>query len=40
MNEQTKRPLLTHASGTPVGDNVNIQTAGPRRARRCCRISG
>src|ERR1700754_4371375 len=30
MNEQIKRPLLTHASGTPVSDNVNIQTAGPR----------
>src|ERR1700752_1586429 len=23
-------PLMTHATGTPVGDNVNIQTAGPR----------
>jgi len=30
VNEQTKRPFLTHASGTPVTDNVNIQTAGPR----------
>ncbi|MDI1432513.1 catalase [Polyangium sorediatum] len=24
------RPKLTHATGTPVVDNVNIQTAGPR----------
>jgi catalase len=30
MNDETKRPLLTHASGAPVTDNVNIQTAGPR----------
>ena len=30
MNDKTKRPFLTHASGTPVTDNVNIQTAGPR----------
>ena len=30
MNDATKRPFLTHASGTPVTDNVNIQTAGPR----------
>jgi catalase len=30
MNDTTKRPFLTYASGTPVTDNVNIQTAGPR----------
>ena len=30
MNDQSKRPPLTHASGTPVTDNLNIQTAGPR----------
>lgn len=24
------RPDLTHATGAPVGDNLNIQTAGPR----------
>src|SRR6266850_2400230 len=30
MNDQSKRPPLTHASGTPVTDNFNIQTAGPR----------
>jgi hypothetical protein len=30
MNEQSKRPPLVHASGTPVTDNFNIQTAGPR----------
>jgi catalase len=30
MNDETKRPFLTHASGAPVTDNVNIQTAGPR----------
>jgi catalase len=30
MNDETKRPLLTHASGAPVTDNVNIPTAGPR----------
>ncbi|WP_348628219.1 catalase [Rhizobium sp. WW_1] len=30
MNDQTNRPFLTHASGAPVSDNVNIQTAGPR----------
>jgi catalase len=23
-------PHLTHATGAPVGDNVNIGTAGPR----------
>jgi hypothetical protein len=30
MNDQSKRPPLAHASGTPVTDNINIQTAGPR----------
>ena len=30
MNDQSKRPPLAHASGTPVTDNFNIQTAGPR----------
>jgi catalase len=30
MNDKTKRPVLTHASGAPVTDNLNIQTAGPR----------
>jgi len=30
MNNETKRPPLAHASGTPVTDNLNIQTAGPR----------
>jgi catalase len=30
LNDQSKRPPLAHASGTPVTDNFNIQTAGPR----------
>ena len=30
MSNETKRPPLAHASGTPVTDNLNIQTAGPR----------
>src|SRR6201991_596466 len=30
MDDKTKRPFLTHASGAPVTDNVNILTAGPR----------
>ena len=30
MNDESKRPPLTHATGTPVTDNLNIQTAGPR----------
>jgi catalase len=30
MNDQSKRPPLAHASGTPVADNLNIQTARPR----------
>jgi catalase len=30
MNAESKRPPLSHASGTPVTDNLNILTAGPR----------
>src|ERR1700745_2846036 len=30
MSNETKRPLLAHASGTPGTDNLNILTAGPR----------
>src|SRR5262249_57203516 len=30
MKDGSKRPPLSHASGTPVTDNLNIQTAGPR----------
>lgn len=30
MTDNSKRPPLTHASGAPVSDNINIQTAGPR----------
>jgi hypothetical protein len=30
MSKNFERPPLTHASGTPVTDNLNIQTAGPR----------
>jgi catalase len=30
MSKTFVRPSLTHASGTPVTDNLNIQTAGPR----------
>src|SRR3982074_3225159 len=30
MNDQSKRPPLAHASGMPVTDNSNIQTAWPR----------
>ncbi|MGY3696166.1 catalase [Bradyrhizobium sp. USDA 3240] len=30
MSDEIKRPFLTHASGAPVADNVNIMTAGPR----------
>jgi hypothetical protein len=29
MNDPSKRPPLSHVSGTPVADNSNIQTAGP-----------
>jgi catalase len=28
MTDRT--PLMTHATGSPVVDNTNIQTAGPR----------
>jgi hypothetical protein len=38
MNDQVKRPFLTHASGAPVTDNVNIMTG--RVARRYFRTSG
>jgi hypothetical protein len=34
MNDTTKPPQLTHATGAPVSDNVNIQTAGPRGPAR------
>src|ERR1700755_532065 len=30
MDDTTRRPFLTHASGAPVADNLNIMTAGPR----------
>lgn len=30
MSDEIKKPFLTHASGAPVADNVNIMTAGPR----------
>src|SRR5258708_2505711 len=30
MSNESKRQPLSHASGTPVTDNLNIQTAGPR----------
>src|SRR5712691_13538147 len=30
MNDESKRPPLADASGTPVTDNLNIQTAGAR----------
>jgi catalase len=30
MNDESKRPPLAHASGAPVTDNLNIETAGPR----------
>jgi catalase len=30
MDEKSKSAHLTHATGTPVSDNLNIQTAGPR----------
>jgi catalase len=32
MSDDSKRPQLSHASGTPVTDNLNIQTAGLRMA--------
>jgi len=30
VNDESKRPPLSHASGAQVTDNLNIQTAGPR----------
>src|SRR5262245_65503447 len=30
MNDLSKRPTMSHASGEPVTNNLNIQTAGPR----------
>jgi len=30
VSDNARRPFLTHASGAPVADNVNIQTVGPR----------
>jgi catalase len=30
MSGESKRPPLSHAAATPVTDNLNIQTAGPR----------
>src|SRR6516165_3303306 len=30
MNDVSKRPTMSHASGAPVTNNLNIQTAGPR----------
>jgi len=36
MSDETKTPLLTHASGAPVTDNV----PPARAAQRCCRMSG
>lgn len=30
MTDQSKSHLITHATGAPVADNINIQTAGPR----------
>jgi hypothetical protein len=32
MSDDSKRPPLSHASGTTVTDNLNIETAGPRLA--------
>ena len=30
MKQNPASPHLTHATGAPVSDNLNIQTAGPR----------
>jgi catalase len=30
MSDESRCPPLSHASGTPVTDNLNIQSAGPR----------
>jgi catalase len=32
MSHDSKRPPLSPASGTPVTDNLNIETAGQRLA--------
>jgi hypothetical protein len=32
MSDDSKRPPLSHASGTPVTDNLDIETAGLRLA--------
>ncbi len=32
MSDDSKRPPLSHASGTTVTDNLNIEAAGPRLA--------
>jgi catalase len=32
MSRDSKRSPLSHASGTPVTDNLNIETAAPRLA--------
>jgi hypothetical protein len=32
MSDGSKRPPLSHASGTTVTDNLNSETAGPRLA--------
>jgi hypothetical protein len=32
MSDDSKCPPLSHVSGTPVTDNLNIQTAGLRMA--------
>ena len=32
MSNDSKRPPLSHASGTTVTDNLNIETAAPRPA--------
>jgi len=36
MKQNPGSPNLTHATGAPVGDNLDIQTAGPR-GPPCCR---
>jgi hypothetical protein len=32
MSDESIRPPLSHASGTTVTDNLNIEIAGPRLA--------
>jgi hypothetical protein len=34
MKQSPPSSHLTHATGTPVTDNLNIQTAGPRDGLR------